>query len=132
MKLYQQLAVLVQARLNCIETKNTEWLDRHEASIDELVKTYMPTGSGFDSGTMLDLGVSGPDRLVFRTSFHHMNENGYYDGWSEHDIIVTASLAFGFNLRITGQDRDQIKDYIADCFSTSLDETLKIGEPNEA
>ncbi len=126
MKLYQQLASTIQARANCIESKNDEWRDKHEERLAVLVKNHMPSGSGFDSGTTLDLDVSSVDRLVFRTSFHHMDGNGMYYGWTEHDIIVTASLAHGFNLRITGRDRDQIKDYIADCFSTALLEEIKI------
>jgi len=128
MKLYQQLASLVQTRLNCIESKNDEWFDKHEERIEALVKNHMPSGSGFDSGTALDLGASDPDRLVFRTSFHHMDGYGMYDGWTEHDIIVTGSLAFGFSLRITGRDRDQIKDYITDCFSTALNTDIALDD----
>ena len=77
-------------------------------------------GAATDSGTTIDLESSSPDRIVLRTSFHHMDENGYYDGWSNHTIIVTPSLAFGFNLRITGRDRNQIKDYLADLFYSDL------------
>ena len=76
----------------------------------------MPSGSGVDSGTKL-LDNSTPDRLVFQADFHHMDENGFYDGWTEHQIIVTPSLAYGFNVRITGRNRNEIKDYLADLFN---------------
>jgi hypothetical protein len=54
-KLYTHLASLVQARLNCIESQNDEWLAKHQDRIESLVKEYLPSGSGFDSGTKLDL-----------------------------------------------------------------------------
>lgn len=120
-RIYQLLAGLVDARLRSIERGNTEWVERHAERIARVVSEYLPSGSGFDSGTTLDLDVSKPDRLVFRTAFHHMNEGGYYDGWTDHNVIVTPSLAFGFNLRITGRDRNEIKDYIAETFRYVLD-----------
>jgi hypothetical protein len=80
----------------------------------------MPSGSGVDIGTKLDLGESTSDKLVFSASFHHMDEHGGYDGWTDHKIIVTPSLQFGFNLKITGRDRNQIKDYLSDIFHTAL------------
>ena len=50
-----------------------------------------------------------------------MTEHGYYDGWTEHDVIVTPSLRSpGFSLRITGRNRRDIKEYIADAFHDAL------------
>ena len=48
-----------------------------------------------------------------------MNEYGAYVGWTEHDVIVTPAFD-GFNLRVTGRDRNQIKEYIGDVFHTWL------------
>jgi len=45
-----------------------------------------------------------------------MNEHGFYDGWTEHRITVKPSLAFGFELTISGRDRNEIKDYLSDVF----------------
>jgi hypothetical protein len=86
-----------------------------------LVKDYLPSGSGFDAGTTLDEGASSPDKLVFDTSFHHMDEHGGYDGWTEHKVIVTPSLAHGCDLRVTGRDRNDIKSYIGETFAHALD-----------
>lgn len=64
------------------------------------------------------LGGDG-SKLAFRTSFHHMDESGGYDGWTEH--IVTARATFnGPELKISGADRNGIKEYIAECFSAAL------------
>lgn len=125
MKLYRELASLVRARLNCEETGNREWFQKHEERIEELVKNYMPSGSGFDCGTKIDLDKSTPEKLVFYTDFHHMNEVGYYDGWTEHRITVRPSLAFGFTLTISGNNRNEIKDYIHQAFDCALDEEVK-------
>jgi hypothetical protein len=46
-----------------------------------------------------------------------MNEGGYYDGWTEHQVIITPSLQHGFDVRVTGQDRNEIKDYLAELFT---------------
>jgi hypothetical protein len=120
-KVYKRLASLIEARSNCIQSGNTEWRDKHEERAEQITKNHLPSGSGFDAGTTLDLGASTAERLVFRTSFHHMNGDGYYDGWSDHTVIVTPSLAFDYTLRITGRDRDDWKEYARECFSACLD-----------
>jgi len=53
-----------------------------------------------------------------------MDENGYYCGWSDHSIIITPSLAFGFDLRITGRNVRDIKDYMAEVFEFMLRESI--------
>jgi len=49
-----------------------------------------------------------------------MNESGAYDGWTEHKLIVSPSLLFDLDLRITGRDRNGIKEYLHDVFSAAL------------
>ena len=88
----------------------------------------MPSGSGIDSGTKLDFDRSKPNRLVFTAPYHHMNDDGMYDGWTDHDIIVTPDLGFGFDLRITGRDRNQIKDYLGDTFAEALRQDITDNE----
>lgn len=118
--LYSELSSLTQARLNCQSKGNTEWFDRHEDRIEALVKEYMPSGSGFDHGTRLDMDKSHADKLVFTTAFHHMNESGMYDGWTEHTVVVTPSMQHGFNLRISGRNRNDIKEYMYSTFRDAL------------
>lgn len=118
--IYKILASLVQARINCIESNNTEWIDTHEETIEKIIKKYAPHGSGFDNGTTLDYKKSTGEKLVFNTSYHHMNDNGMYDGWTEHIITVSPSLAFNFNLKISGRNRNDIKEYIHDIFHDFL------------
>ena len=105
--LCRTLAGKVIALSNCIASGNAEWRDRHESDISVLISEFMPSGSGIDCGTKIDLDacprVDGA-KLFFTFSFHHMNEGGMYDGWTEHVLIVTPSLWHDFDLRITGRD----------------------------
>ena len=112
---YQAIARRLQAWNNAQEAGNAPWVPKHELHIREACHAG-PSGSGWDKGTQLDFGASTPDKLVFYGSFHHMNEHGFYDGWTEHRITVKPSLAFGFELTISGRDRNEIKDYLSDVF----------------
>ncbi len=119
-ELYAKLSRLLMAIEACEASNNTEWKANHTKAIRELVYEYMPNGSGFDSGTSLDISASNPEKLVFETNVHHMNEGGFYDGWTSHKVIVTPSLAFGFDVKVTGRDRNDIKNYIGEMFSTLI------------
>jgi hypothetical protein len=123
MKKYQKIASLLQAIINCQKSNNPEWKGKHTETIETIMQNS-PSGSGFDNGTSLDFFKSTPEKLVFNTAFHHMDENGFYDGWSHHDVIITPSLASGFNLRVTGRDRNEIKDYIAEIMDSFLNEEI--------
>ena len=118
--LYEALALNVQAFQNCIELNNVEWKGKHKARILKLVAECMPRGSGIDNGTKIDLERSIANKLVFYTSFHHMDENGFYDGWTDHEVIVTPSLTNRIELRITGRNRNEVKDYLHETFYFTL------------
>ena len=122
----QELAQIVQARKNCQNANpvNTEWFDKWTARINDLVDR-LPTGSGWDNGTKIDLDASHAEKIVLYGGWHHMNDNGFYDGWTEHTITVTPSFA-GVNLRISGRNRNDIKEYLYEMFEYAL--TRPLGE----
>lgn len=128
--LYKILASAFQAWLNCAKSENWEWFERHGERIEDLCKNYMPSGSGFDCGTRFDPTLSTPEKLVFITDYHHMDDAGYYDGWSENvRIIVTPSLSSDFSLRITGirrKNRQRDLDYWHDTFGRALRQEVEI------
>ncbi len=93
--------------------------------LGKLTTRYMPSGSGFDEGTILETSRSTSEKLVFSTKFHHMNDTGYYNGWTYHEVIVTPSLQFGLLLTIRGVNRNDIKDYIHECFEPALNAELE-------
>jgi hypothetical protein len=119
MKLYQSIAQTIQAFQTCEKTCNWEWMETHKETIAKLSRE-LPSGSGIDNGCEIDVYSSKPNRLVITFSFHHMDENGYYDGWTEHKAIVRPSLCFGIDLHITGPHRNQIKDYLHETLEYAL------------
>ena len=123
--LYRVLAGLVAARTSCALKGNKEWHSKHTARIVELVIKHMPSGSGFDVGTGLRLDASTEEKLVFYTSFHHMTSDGVYDGWTEHTVTVRPSLVHRFTLRVSGLDRNRIKDLIAEAFEYDLSKEVE-------
>jgi len=115
--LYQLIARAGDAANNCAAQGNREWQQVWEellAKCEEL----LPSGSGFDSGTKIEYASS--SKIVLQTSYHHMNEYGYYDGWTEHTVTVIPNLVHGFDLRISGRNRNDVKEYIADVFCDAL------------
>jgi hypothetical protein len=110
---------------NCEKSDNRDWLNKHGLAVDAVLKTG-PSGSGIDGELKIDYYASKADRLVLKTAFHHMDCAGGYDGWTYHELIVTPSLQFGINIRITGRDRKDIKEYLAEVFDTWLNADVVI------
>lgn len=112
MKLYQILAQTLEW-----EPPAGEWSDKRQERLDSIM-AEMPSGSGWDLGTKL--GDYSKSKIVLHGAFHHMNGDGYYDGWTEHNIVIRPSLSHGFELTVTGRDRNGIKDYLAEMFQDVL------------
>lgn len=100
------------------ESAENAWRNRFANAVNKL-----PSGSGFDSGSSIDLDASTQSKIVIDTSFHHMTE-GMYDGWTDHKVVVVATFD-GFDLRVTGRDRNMIKEYIGDLFYDVLSEEIE-------
>jgi len=128
---YQYLAGALTARENCKKAGNAEWLDRWESRLEQLDK-LLPSGSRFDAGSVVVKGESSSRQIVIATSFHHMDEHGGYDGWTEHRLLVKPDLAFGFTVTVGGRNRNDIKDYIAEAFDSVLREEINPEELEKA
>ena len=124
-KVYQRLASLVVAYKNCEKNDNDVWKNEHNISIDKIMETS-PSGSGFDNGTSIDIEESDENKLVFYTEFHHMEEHGYYAGWTDHKIIVEPNLVFDFVVIVEGDDVNYIKEYIEEVFCNWLNTNVVI------
>lgn len=116
------LAKIAAAWRNTRESNNRKWHEEHYLQIQKLVKAHMPSGSGFDAGTHIELDACRENLLVFRTEFHHMDDNGVYCGWTAHRVYVRPSFVFGFLITISGPNKRNIKDYIHDAFYSALSE----------
>lgn len=120
-KLYKKIASNLTWRDSLIKSPPQSyqnwWSKVQEDEFHEL-EDMLPSGSGIDSGCKIDPG-SKPDRIIITFSYHFMNETGYY-GWEDYRLYITPSLAYDFNMRITGPNRQQIKDYFYDMFDHVL------------
>ena len=106
MKVYQQLARLVTAYHQVKPDYKNGFLER----IELLLYGYFPHWSRFYTGTSINLDESQTDKIVLETEYHHMDGNGFYAGWSGWKLIITPSLAYGFDLDIelTYDDTDNM------------------------
>lgn len=118
MKMYQAIASTAGAYHRCVASDNTVWRERHSDYLTKL-ESFLPSGSGVDRGTKIIVDETNDDRITLDLAFHHMNERGFYSGWTEHRAIVTPTFS-GFSVKITGRDRDGIKEYLSDLIHHSL------------
>jgi hypothetical protein len=77
-------------------------------------REHLPHGSGYDSGCTVDMEHSTPNKIVILCPFHHMDENGYYNGWEYYKVTVTPTFTGdGMHLKVSG-GRKEHRDLIAE------------------
>lgn len=118
--IYRELANRIQARLNCINKGDQEWVRQHEECIKSL-KDLLPSGSA------IDLRNSNGEKIIIDSSFHAMDDGGYYGRWIDFSVTITPSLIHGISLKISGRfgKYQDIREYLFDVFDSSLRETVK-------
>ena len=119
----QALNNAIQARTNCIKKYNTNWYN-HWTNIIERIDNMLPSGSGFDNGSTIDIGLSTDNKIVLYTAYHHMDEHGFYTHWTEHMIKVYPAFD-GIRLSISGKNDNNIKEYMYDVFYSVLTQDYK-------
>ena len=107
----------LQAMRNCEKSGNAEWRERWIDYIAKL-QSELPHGSGLDGKVEFILDKCNSRRVVIFVEFHHM-KHGYYVGCTDHEIVATATHC-GTHIRVTGRDRNGIKDYLAELFYDAL------------
>ena len=118
--LIQHIATIVDAYHTCVRTNEQIWRNRHLARLQTIERCCLPSGAGFDNGTTIALDASNADKIVFATAFHHMNDNGFYTKWTQHNVTVRPSFIHGVDIKISGRDYRGIKDYIYETFELAL------------
>lgn len=121
--LIAKIASTLCAYQNCVILNNDDWKEQHLDVLMQLQK-FLPSGSGVDNGTKINIEKSTNKKIVFSFEFHHLNENGYYEGWTEHKLIVTPAFD-GIDMRITGRNKNDIKDYLYDTFDSILTQEIE-------
>lgn len=95
---------------------NAQWGPIARARLDQLVD-ILPSGSGIDCGTKLESASA--TKIVLTAGFHHMDEHGYYDGWTEHRITIRPVFG-GIDITIGGRNRNDIKEYLHKVYHYAL------------
>lgn len=113
---------------NCIQSGNTEWEVRWHERLNRLVD-LIPSGGGIDVGPRAHGSVEiKPDGIRFDISYHHMNDGGFYDGWTEHTITVRPAFD-GIDVRVSGRDRNQIKSHLHETMLHAFMQRITWDEP---
>jgi hypothetical protein len=118
-KLIDEIAAACDARRMCLKTGN-DWADKWADRLLYIQKNLLPSGNGFDDGTLIHWEATGFGKVVLTTSFHHMDESGGYAGWTEHTVTIRPAFYFGTLISVSGRNRNEIKDYIAETFEYTL------------
>jgi hypothetical protein len=132
--LYQHMATAIDAMKRCkadvaaIKAGNgphasflplrEEWSTRWQDRLDAMLQA-LPHGSGLDTAWRYDLDKCSAECVVLTISYHNMDEQGGYCGWSDLVITIRPSLIHGTVLRITGGD-SLLKDYLYDILTSAL------------
>jgi len=123
MKLYQQLARSIDARQRCIDADpvNDFGLDIHEKKIED-IEALLPSGSGINTGTKVDIDRSTGQKLILFGSYDVMAESGMYTGVIDFEVIVKPDLMFDFDIRISGKfgKHQDIKEYLDEVYYDAL------------
>lgn len=127
MKYIEVLSGKIEAYHNCVKSDNVEWASKHREWISSFEKYSLPHGSGIDGNNTIELSECSSKKIVIYTEYHHMDEFGGYDGWTEHKITITPAFN-GFDMKISGRDKNMIKEYLLDIFSESLNDECPKGD----
>ena len=108
MKLYQKIARVASQKNWAKRTKELS-----------LLQELLPNGKGIREreGLAVILLESTKKRIVIDTTYWHKNNS---DVWTSHQVIITPSFEGEINIRITGKNKDNVKDYLYDIFREAL------------
>lgn len=114
-----------EALRNCEGTPNHPWTSRWASLLDAIEANLLPSGSGFDNGTKIDREATNPKRISLRVEYHHMTGTGFYDGWTSHSVTISPTFC-GCEVRVSGSDRNGIREYIGEIFNSLFCESNRI------
>jgi hypothetical protein len=104
-------------RSGASDTKTGPHRERCLANMRQIERDFLPSGSGFDTGTRISV-ASTPQKIFLNTDFHHMDETGYTH-WTTHRVTVRPEF-LGINIKVSGPDTNNFKDFAIEIFETAL------------
>lgn len=118
-------ASVQEALDNCKKSGNTEWLERWRLRFAKLVD-HVPTWSGMPLEPS-DVEVTSA-AIRYEVSYHHMNDTGYYDGWTEHTVVVRPAFE-SVDVRVSGRNRQDVKELIHEAVNYAFTRRVTWDEP---
>ena len=119
----QSIAETIAGYIGNVNSDNATHKTIARAALAFIERECLPHGSGFDMGCKIDLERSKQDKIVITTSYHHMDQNGYYAGWTDHTITVRPSFS-GIRIAIGGRDRNYFKESNRETFSYLMERAI--------
>ena len=110
-------AMAQQALVNCQDSGNVKWQGRWLERMEQLTKA-LPHGSGLN-GKVEFIGSASEDKLTISAEYQHMDESGYYTGWSTYIITVRATF-YGLNVTVKGRKDNDLREYLGELFHNAL------------
>lgn len=98
---------------------------------DSLCYQYLPSGSGIDNGTTIDWNNSLETKLIFNFSFHHMDGQGYYIGWTDHQMILIPSFIHEIDIQFHCDHWEDFCNSIAEDNEKAIEEEGLIEDTEE-
>jgi hypothetical protein len=97
----------------------------HNKQLIKQLNKILPSGSGLDNGSEIDVDKTSCEKIVIKTAFHHMNDRGFYDGWNDHVVTIRPRFS-GFDVHVSGRNKRDIKDYIHDVFEHAMRQKIDV------
>ena len=106
MKLYQKIA-------RVISQENTNVIVKDLALLQELLPPVNKTPKQVKTVILVK---STKERIEIATSYWHYETSR----WTDHRVVITPSFEGEINIRITGKNEDNVKEYLHDIFREAL------------
>lgn len=85
-----------------------------------MLQELLPIGNGINYGCVISLKKSTEKRIVIYTAYWHPNDSYETSRWTHHQIVITPSFEREINIRVTGKNVDNIKEYLQEVFREAL------------
>ena len=108
MKLYQKIARVASQKYAMLKWEEFVMLQK-----------LLPIGNGIEKECVISL-KSTKKRIVIDTAYWHPNDNYETGLWTDHQVVITPSFEGEINIRVTGKNVDNIKEYINEVFRKAL------------
>jgi hypothetical protein len=120
MKVVEALASALSTMRSC---EREEMADRAKERVGKIQQELLLSGSGNDAGSEVLVDLCSDRKIVIQSDFHHMDENGFYSGWTKGVFTITPSF-HGIEVKFVVRGRPDIKYWDARLFIDYQEEQM--------